>query len=679
MKQLSLAYGPGAVLLQSSRFDEENYRSFLFCQPEKLLSATRSDEVPEAFSQAERALAEGKYVAGFVSYECGEYFAETGLDVSAADVPLLWFGVYSRAYVFNHRDGCFDSPPHPVCPKAGQTRAGHHAAAPARSDPAFSIEKNLRPAISESDYARKIDAIREYIRAGDTYQINFTDKISFDFAGSPLAMFSSLQEQQRASYSAYLNLGSTQILSFSPELFFRVDHGRIVTRPMKGTAPRGRNAAEDAARAEWLRRDAKNRAENVMIVDLLRNDLGRICEFGSVRVDRLFDIEKYETLFQMTSTISGRLRPRMRYHDIFRSIFPCGSITGAPKIRSMQLIRELEQGARGIYTGAIGFLSPSGEAEFNVAIRTVVLESGRGHMGVGGGITYDSTAQDEYRECLLKAKFLSRSAPAKFKVPAQPEQPTSAKSGQICGTFGRALSRACAKDSSQTCGIESGLSGRIGKFQLIESILWNGSYPLLPLHLDRLEASAAHFGFVFDRALIRGHLERNRQRLQGGLRYKVRLLLNESGAVKIENSVLEESAKTCKVALSAIRTSSGDQLLRHKTTRRELYNAMFAEARRGGFDDVLFMNERGEITEGAISNVFVKAGGRLYTPPAANGLLQGVYRRHILETTSSVIEKTLLLSDLRLADALYICNAVRGMRRVELDDSMRLQSGQGSH
>jgi para-aminobenzoate synthetase/4-amino-4-deoxychorismate lyase len=263
-----------------------------------------------------------------------------------------------------------------------------------------------------------------------------------------------LIDSQPVQYSAFLHGENWQILSFSPELFFRLKDHRIVTRPMKGTARRGADLMEDENIAHWLQNDLKNRSENVMIVDLMRNDLGRICEYGSVRVDRLFAVEKYETLFQMTSEVSGTLRPGVRSSDIFASLFPCGSVTGAPKHRTMEIIQELEGGPRGVYTGAIGFFSPAREAVFSVPIRTVVLENNRGAMGVGSGIVIDSRAEEEYRECLLKFEFLTR----------------------------------CEES-----------------FQLLESILWNDGYSFLPLHLERMESSAAYFGFNFDRASILKH------------------------------------------------------------------------------------------------------------------------------------------------------------------------------
>ena len=368
-RYLSLAAStPGSILLQSSRMDAENYRSYFFLNPARILTAN-----PSLFDEIEQALAAGCYVAGFFSYECGE-----GLEVlrdcdalrrdGAQDsaMPLAWFGVYPKAFVFDHRVGDFEgsSPDDRIA----------NSSEPARNFeiPGFEV-RNPRLGMNEASYAQRIAAIQEYIRAGDTYQVNFTDTLHFEFSGSPEAMFAALSESQPVPYSAFIHGGNWHLLSFSPELFFHVKERGIVARPMKGTARRGLDAAEDESIARWLRDDSKNRSENVMIVDLVRNDLGRICRYGSVQVDRLFAVEKYETLFQMVSQVSGTLRPEVRYSEIFESLFPCGSVTGAPKHRTMEIIRELEQGPRGVYTGAIGFFSPAHEAIFNVPIRTVFL------------------------------------------------------------------------------------------------------------------------------------------------------------------------------------------------------------------------------------------------------------------------------------------------------------------
>jgi para-aminobenzoate synthetase/4-amino-4-deoxychorismate lyase len=593
-----VASTPGSALLQTSRFDAENFRSYLFLRPARTLSPGRA-----LFDEIEQALADGAYVAGFFAYECGESLKDLAhCELRNSNPPAAWFGVYPQAFVFDHRTGEFEGRP-------PDDRMAEH------SEPRQSFEiRDPHLGISGQSYARKIAAIQEYICSGDTYQVNFTDKLHFEFSGSPAAMFGALAQSQPVQYSAFLNGENWQVLSFSPELFFRVNERRIVTRPMKGTARRGADIVEDEAIARWLHNDVKNRSENVMIVDLLRNDLGRICEYGSVRVEQLFAVEKYQTLFQMTSKVSGTLRPEVRNSDIFESLFPCGSVTGAPKHRTIEIIQEMERGPRGVYTGAIGFFSPAREAVFNVPIRTVVLTNSQGAMGVGSGIVIDSQAEDEYRECLLKSEFLTLR-----------EEP----------------------------------------FQLLESILWSDGYSFLPLHLERMELSAAYFEFNFNRQVILAALDEEKKQLPCGERAKVRVLLERSGAVLVSHVPVEEPAGTGKVIVSASRVFSGDRFLRHKTTRRELYDRQYAQVRSQGFDEVLFLNEREELTEGAISNVFIEKQGQWFTPPVACGLLPGIYRRHLLESGRAA-EKSLQMQDLLFADSVYICNAVRGCRKVTL-------------
>jgi para-aminobenzoate synthetase/4-amino-4-deoxychorismate lyase len=385
---------------------------------------------------------------------------------------------------------------------------------------------------------------------------------------------------------------------------------------MKGTMPRGLDLAEDAQQSRKLQSDPKNRSEHVMIVDLLRNDLGRICTMGSVRVDDLFSVERYETLLQMTSTISGTLQPNLRYYDIFKAIFPSGSITGAPKIHTMQLIRELERTPRGIYTGAIGFISPNGSSVFNVAIRTLVMKDGIAQMGVGGGIVADSTPAEEYRECLLKASFLTHTRQS---------------------------------------------------FQLIETMLWQHAHiRFLNMHLDRLESSATYFDIPFDRTTILSHITATTNQLQPEESHRIRLVLDAFGNVSItsEKFTADPESTPVSIVLSPTRTNSTDVFLRHKTTHREQYNREYIQARADGFGEVIFLNERGEITEGAISNIFIQQHGKLFTPPLTSGVLPGIYRRHLLETNATAEERVITVRDLETAEAVFLCNSLRGLRRI---------------
>ncbi|MGO8717877.1 MAG: aminodeoxychorismate synthase component I [Acidobacteriaceae bacterium] len=597
------AESPGSILLETSRFDPSNRHSYFFLNPATTIVANELDEIPRLFSQIETALANGFHVAGYLSYECGYHFERfAGAESISRDLPLAWFGIYKSPLIFDHVQGRFQGTNVPQLSLDSLER---------RPDP---VPIHFAIGIAQEEYRAKILKIKEYIASGDTYQVNFTDEVSFPAPFPASVVYETLSRQQSVAYGAMANVVGRHILSFSPELFFRIDNGKIVTRPMKGTMPRGMDAAGDAQAALRLHNDEKNRSEHVMIVDLLRNDLGRICTVGSVQVEDIFSVEKYETLLQMTSTISGVLRPGISYYDIFRSMFPSGSVTGAPKIRTMQIIRELERMPRGVYTGAIGFISPRGSSVFNVAIRTVVMRDGSARMGVGGGIVADSDPLEEHRECLLKAAFLTHAR---------------------------------------------------HDFQLIETMLWENDFRFLSMHLERLESSATYFNFVFDRRAILARLRELANSFHSNKEYRVRLLLNSSGDVAVEGSELLAAPSTGRVRVSPEQTSSTDVFFRHKTTRRQLYDRQYAEARANGFDEVLFVNERGEVTEGAISNLFIEHSGKLLTPPLHCGVLPGIFRRHLLETCPTAEERIVTLADLEAADAVFLCNSVRGFRKVK--------------
>ena len=597
-----VADNPDSVLLETSRFDVANNQSLLFVHPVQILATTRLDEIPGLFSRLEEALADGFYVAGFVSYECGYHFQSLkAVTLPPSDLPLAWFGIYRSPLMYDHQRNCVQGDPH--LPLVDESR-----------DVPDRIADQVALTLSEEQYCAKVLRIKDYIRAGDTYQVNLTDRVDVPITASPGEAFAALSRRQPVTYSAFLNVADRHILSLSPELFFKVDGDKIVTRPMKGTMPRGLDFMEDIEVALRLKDDEKNRSEHVMIVDLLRNDLGRICAMGSVKVEDIFSVEKYETLFQMTSTISGVLRPKLKYYEIFKGLFPSGSITGAPKIRTMQIIHELEQHLRGVYTGAIGFISPDRSSIFNVAIRTLIQENDRARMGVGSGIVADSQPADEYRECLLKASFLTRSWP---------------------------------------------------EFQLIETMLWDGEYGLLAMHLDRMESSALYFNFPFDRPVVTSQLIAQSNQFQPGSRYRVRALLDSTGTLTITATVYVPDRWTGNIRLSPEITASADVFLRHKTTYRERYDRLYSEARTDGFDEIIFLNQRGEVTEGAISNIFIMRGGILLTPPLHSGVLPGVLRRHILELNTDAEERVLTLQDLESADDVFLCSSLRGMRQVK--------------
>lgn len=592
-----VASKPGSVLLKTARPDAENHTSYLFANPVQVLTAEAPDEIPAVFKSIEKTLEEGCYAAGFISYEAGYHFEPAALRGSGraadCDLPLVWFGVY-REPLICHED----------------TRATRDNSLP---DEESALRTDLIIGISQSDYTDAIEKIRRYIAAGDFYQANFTIPMRLNWRGNAARLFERLMQNQPVAYGALIHTGKTQILSASPELFFRKNGSEIVVRPMKGTAARGRDLREDDHHAAWLAADAKNCAENVMIVDLLRNDLGRICTTGSVRVTDLFAVERYPDLLQMTSTIRGALRPDTSYYDIFRSLFPCGSITGAPKIRTMQVIRELEQAPRGIGCGAIGYFSPRGEACFSVAIRTATLHGGELRMRVGSGVTHDSVAASEYAECVLKSQFLQR-APKRF--------------------------------------------------ELIETLLWEGAYFLLELHLERMADSAAYFDFQCNAAEALAQLDRYAAGFPAGTRQRVRMLLARNGAITLTSQPMGDSARSVTVMCATERVDSGDPFLRHKTTQRAAYDRALADAQAKGFDDALFVNERGEVTECAIHNVMLVKHGRWRTPHVDCGVLPGVYRRYLLEKHPEVQEGVLTLDDLREADRVYLFNSVRGLRRV---------------
>jgi para-aminobenzoate synthetase / 4-amino-4-deoxychorismate lyase len=619
----------------------------LFLAPWRICVAHQPAEIPALFQAIESAVASGLFAAGFFSYECGQAFEPKAQMRSNPNCPLAWFGIYDRAYIFDHATGEFmdGDPPGPAELRQRQ---------PAPED---SLTLTSEFPLTESEYAFRVEQIHEWIRAGDVYQLNFTAPLRINVRTQAdtgaAALYARLRARQPVDYGAFIHWQpGRRILSFSPELFFRLDPHidsddgahRIVTRPMKGTAPRGRNPREDREQAAWLQADRKNRSENLMIVDLLRNDLGRIARFGTVRVDNLFAVERHPTLWQMTSTISAELREGIGFEAIFRALFPSGSVTGAPKVRAMQLIAKIEDVPRGVYTGAIGFFSP-GQTVFNVAIRTLTLEgklesapdnpvSLSSSMGVGSGIVIDSDPAQEYRECLLKAEFLTR-APIEFS--------------------------------------------------LVETILWKPGFPFLNLHLERLAGSADYFDFPCDLVEIRSALQVCARIWADPTPRKVRLLLNSEGAFALTAQGFPSApdpAPAARVRISSTRTDPSDPMLFHKTTHRPLYTQEFEAAVQAGFDDVLFFNVRGELTEGAISNVILEIDGRWFTPPVACGLLAGVYRRHLLEarvletrvlesradeTHPGLEERVLFEEDLRRADAVYICNAVRGLRRATID------------
>ncbi|MBU4261072.1 MAG: aminodeoxychorismate synthase component I [Proteobacteria bacterium] len=605
------------VLLETTRITRDDHHSLLFSNPVNRITLTGQGKADHFLREAKCWLDRGYFLAGWLGYEFGYLLEPVLAEKLCLDKNQIVadLGVFSAPATVDHFD---------AAEKQAACLPQQAPRPPLPGESAYSI-RNLHFTLDKEDYLAAIAAIKTYITAGDTYQVNYTLKLLFDFNGDPAALYRDLRKNQSVAYGAYIQNGPQRILSFSPELFFRKKANICTVRPMKGTMRRGRTTAEDQQNRHFLQSDSKNLSENVMIVDLLRNDLGRLALPATVQVTSLFDVETYETLHQMTSTIHGELPDDVQLCDLFKALFPCGSVTGAPKIRTMEIIRELEHGARGVYTGAIGYLDPCGDAVFNVPIRTIVLEQDKGEMGIGSGIVYDSDGENEWQECRLKADFLTK-----------PHE----------------------------------------DFQLIETILWQSEngYWLLEEHLTRLQDSAAYFQFTCDRTQITAALDQLAQTLTAGNKnQRVRLLLTKDGIVTLsatacgqENTLAAGSSEELpKVRFSSARTDSHDTFLYHKTTRRNLYNQERKKAVNDGYYEVLFVNERGEVTEGAISSVFIKKGGVFYTPPLQCGLLPGVFRSYFMAVSpQEVIEKILFPADLADADAIYVANSVRGMIQV---------------
>jgi len=590
-------------------------RSLLFTAPEEIVSVTAPEDVEAALGKVSEGLARGLHAAGYFAYELG-YCLEPklkGLMPEGRRGPLFWIGLFK--------------PPTPL--DDGETRFwldGHDGAEHAKIS-------NLRLSWTREQYGAAFKQVKDYIAAGDVYQINLTQKFFFDFEGDAAALYTALRRKQRVAYGGLIQTPELSVLSLSPELFFRREGQHMSTRPMKGTAPRGRTPREDARLKTWLAMDEKQRAENLMIVDLLRNDLARVSRIGSVEVTDLFTVETYRSVHQMTSGITSELRSDMGLADMLRALFPCGSVTGAPKVRAMEIIRELEGEPRGVYTGAMGYIAPSGDCQFNVAIRTVVLESQSGEMGIGGGIVADSKEESEYEECLLKAHFLT-------KVDAP--------------------------------------------FELIETLRYETGrdYHLLERHLARLQASAQHFGYPFSREAVLDALNEEGARIAAEVAL-VRLLLAEDGTITVTSREIELPTKDTvwRFVISDQRVDEKDPLFYHKTTRRQFYDAeMERQKALTGCDEVVFLNTRGELTEGTRTTLFVEQDGRLFTPALACGLLPGTLREELLDLPRAAASEAVLTpADLARADRLYLGNSVRGLVRAELMQPADAQAPEPVH
>ena len=576
---------------------------------QKTFAAYALDEVSPMLDKACRAAEDGLHVAGFVAYEAAPAF-DRAMRCRLPRTPLVWMAAFSDREAW--------------------------APGPSPSDfVSFPVLIPARFAYDPAHYLSLVKTVREHIREGNVYQVNVTGPMSFAPPCEPWPLFQALLRRQPVPYAAWLDVGSFRILSCSPELFFDRRGDCITTRPMKGTVPRGRNASEDTAFEQWLEKDEKNRAENVMIVDLLRNDLSKCCEPGSVCTADLFRTERYETLMQMTTSVQGRLSPGAATQDIFAALFPCGSVTGAPKIRAMDIIHRCEPEPRGAYCGAVGYMHRD-RAVFNVAIRTAEVLPGEARLGVGSGLVWDSVPEEEYEECLLKAGFLTG-----LNV-----SPT------VYGSY--------VASSPSVLLREQGPTGDMLPPLLIETMrCGDGVIALLERHVDRLRTSAQTLGYDFDEQIFRRRVA-DAACLQEACR--IRATLDAAGRIEVSMHALDEAHApgAWRLCLAGVRIDSSDPYRRHKTTCREYYDRLHREAVGKGFDEVIFLNERGEVAEGSRTNVVAEFGSRRITPPVSSGALPGVYRRFLLETCSDLEEGVLFPEDLHRADALYVCNAVAG-------------------
>ena len=596
------------ILLDDSRHPDLAGQSLLFLDPEKIISAHSLDEVPAALAEIDEAHAAGFHTAGWVCYEAAAAFEPK---IKAAvkhwpEEPLVWMMV-CRA-------------PLEIGPSVVdvwlQERAKY-----SECDVWF-----RQTGLSKPEYHERLAAIKNYITAGDIYQANFTFPKLAQLAGDPVALYRRLRKAQPVEYGAFIQTGEIDVLSFSPELFVRRAGDQVSARPMKGTAARCDNIVEDREAAIALSADEKSRAENLMIVDLLRNDLSRLARPGTVQVSDLFTIESYPTLHQMTSGISAECPPDLKPSELLKALFPCGSVTGAPKIRAMEVIAEQETSARGIYCGAIGYFSPVADEaplrwSLNVPIRTIVVnENGRARLGVGSGVVADSVIDAEYEECHLKSQFVEAHTDTDFHL------------------------------------IET-MRGELGDI------------PLLELHMSRLEQSAAKLGISFDRAAAK---EKALVACDADDNCRVRLGLDKEGRVSVSISDMpqntDEGAGLPTVGLAEERLQSDNPSLGYKSSQRGLYAAATKTAAQHGHADILFFNEQDELVEGAISNVVVEVRGQVITPPTSSGALPGVKRESLfLGGDFGLVQAPITRADLVNADRVYLINALRGMREVHVN------------
>ncbi|MBE0669544.1 MAG: aminodeoxychorismate synthase component I [Anaerolineales bacterium] len=564
---------------------KNNHEWLYFSTPHKILQTESLSSVRETLQEVENLVnANGWHAAGFVSYEAAPAFDSALRVLNSNGFPLIWFGLYPKPQVLK--------------------------TSKIFRDLRDLADLNWGASVERENYNTAIEKIKDAIASGRTYQVNYTMRLKTDFAIDEGAwqLFLHLAKSQN-KYAAYLNTDNHIICSASPELFFKLDGDRIFSNPMKGTVKRGRTTQEDKEQMNWLHGSVKNRAENVMIVDMIRNDLGKVAEIGSVHVPELFQIEKYSTLFQMTSSVQAKTKAPLT--EIFSALFPCASITGAPKVSTMKIISELETTPRKVYTGSIGYIFPNRKAQFNVAIRTALIDKGKGQAeyGIGGGIVWDSASTDEYSEALLKARVLT-------------ERPQ--------------------------------------EFSLFETMLWtpDQGFFLLERHIDRMEDSADYFDFPFSNETFRNFLNNFASGYNSPKRVKV--FLDRFGEFSAESKDYRPEKKVFKVHLADQPINSHDVFFFHKTTRRDIYPTP-----QSGFNDVLLFNEKEELTEFTIGNLVVEMNGELFTPPISCGLLAGTFRAHLLET-KQIKERVIQKGELQKCTKVFLVNSLRKWSEVKI-------------
>lgn len=669
-----LPRGPGLAVFAGGgawlpRADGHGDEALVLTEPSRVMAANTPEDVLALLDEVEAHQRAGRYVAGYLSYEAGSVFGLKVRDVVPDLPPLAWMAAYEPG-------SATVIPPTRWKELLGRVDVSSTARALTGVSPELSV--------SRDEYVEAIRRVREYIAAGDTCQVNYTVRSRFALAGDgaasdgvdpggaasgdagpartrtddridPFEYFLALVVRQQVPYAAYLDLGDAQVISLSPELFLRREKGRLESRPMKGTRPRGTSHPEDVALAYELVETEKERAENLMIVDMVRNDLGRVCRAGSVRVPALFTVEPYRTVWQLTSTVIGDVNPQASLKDIMRAVYPGASITGAPKHHTMEIIAELETEARGVYCGAVGLFIPGGDFTCNIAIRTIVHRAGNCRLGTGSGVVWDATAGAEYDETLVKASFATPPAGDTWR----PDPGTRLRRAMRAGGGFRLFETILLEPREGDATIEAPLeSAGFSPSLTMSDTAVLARYRFLDEHLDRMDDAAQELGLKFDRraalALLVGCARLNPGALvvHLDLEDEVGFSISTRAAPVIEHTPVA-------LMVSPFRTDPDDPLLRLKTSVRGFYNREHRRAVHEGCFDALFLNGLDRVTEGSIVNIFARFGGSWITPPLSDGLLPGIWRAHYLAETGA-LECSLTLEELLAADLMVVGNSVRG-------------------